>query len=102
MKLIIFGADGAILLPDSANATSWQGVLPDAQDYLIDVKSVAGVPVDYTLEVVLPPVAGGPPGQSRSTAERIEFEPGNPVAQLQGRVDPASSAATSSRWGRGR
>lgn len=88
VKLIIFGADGTILLPDSANATSWQGALPDAQDYLIDVKSVAGVPVDYSLEVVLPPVAGEPPGQSRSTAERIEFEPGNPVAQLQGRVDP--------------
>lgn len=88
VKLIIFGADGTILLPDSANATSWQGVLPDAQDYFIDVKSVAGVPVDYTLEVVLPPISGGPPGQSSNTAERIEFEPGNPVAQVQGRVDP--------------
>lgn len=91
VKLIIFGADGAVLLPDSANATSWQGLLPDTQDYFIDVKSVAGVPVNYTLEVVLPPVAGEQPGQSGDLTERIEFEPGNPAAQLQGRVDPGQS-----------
>ncbi|MCB0197489.1 MAG: hypothetical protein KDJ65_36420, partial [Anaerolineae bacterium] len=88
VKLIIFGADGNVLLPDSANATSWQGLLPDPQAYFIDVKSVAGVPVDYTLEVVLPPVAEEAPTQSGTTAERIVFEPGNPVAQVQGRVNP--------------
>jgi putative hemolysin len=53
--LVIWGADGTVLLSDHAGATTWVGLLPLTQDYYIDVKSVAQTPVDYTLEVVIPP-----------------------------------------------
>jgi len=57
--LVIWGADGTVLISDHADATSWVGPLPATQDYYIDVRSVAQSPVDYRLEVVIPPAASG-------------------------------------------
>jgi hypothetical protein len=53
--LIIWGEDGTVLISDHAGATTWTGELPFTQDYYIDVRSVAQVPVNYTLEVIIPP-----------------------------------------------
>ena len=58
--LVIWGADGTVLISDHADATTWTGVLPVTQDYYIDVRSVAQTPVDYTLEVIIPPATGAP------------------------------------------
>ena len=52
--LVIWGADGTVLISDHADATIWTGQLPSTQDYTIDVRSVAGYAVDYTLEVMIP------------------------------------------------
>lgn len=52
--LVIWGEDGTVLLSDHAGATEWTGELPFTQDYYIDVKSVAQVPINYTVEVVIP------------------------------------------------
>jgi hypothetical protein len=54
--LVIWGADGTVLLSDHAGATSWSGVLPGSQDYIIDVKSVGASPVNFTLQVTIPPL----------------------------------------------
>ena len=54
MTFVVFGQDGTILVPDSADATSWQGQLPATQDYFIDVQSTLPTPTNYTLEVVVP------------------------------------------------
>ena len=53
--LVIWGADGTVLISDHADATIWAGQLPSTQDYYIHVRSVAQAPVDYNLEVIIPP-----------------------------------------------
>jgi hypothetical protein len=57
--LSIWGADGIVLVSNHPAATSWRGELPATQDYYIEVQSVAQNPVDYTLEVIIPPASGG-------------------------------------------
>jgi putative hemolysin len=57
--LVIWGADGTVLISDHAGATSWVGLLPATQDYYIDVRSVDQAPIDYTLEVIIPPATSG-------------------------------------------
>ncbi len=55
--LIIYGQDGDVLISDHAGATVWSGDLPSTQDYFIDVRSVSQQPVDYTMDVEIPPLA---------------------------------------------
>jgi len=54
--LVIFGADGTVLLSDHAGATSWNGKVPSKQDYTIDVKNVGGGTLVFTLQVTVPPL----------------------------------------------
>ncbi len=54
--LVIWGADGTVLLSDHAGVTSWSGSLPASQDYIIDVKSFGTVPSNFTLQVTIPPL----------------------------------------------
>lgn len=53
--LIIYGADGNVLISDHAGATSWTGVLPTTQDYIIDTRSFQSTVVPFTLQVTIPP-----------------------------------------------
>jgi hypothetical protein len=78
--LVIWGADGTVLISDHADATTWVGQLPSTQGYYINVRSVAQAPVDYTLEVIIPPVASQPEPEPT----RIQFAPGATSAQVQG------------------
>ena len=52
--LVIYGADGTVLISDHASAMQWNGPLPKTQDYFIDVKPETGA-VSYTLQVTIPP-----------------------------------------------
>lgn len=54
VSLVIFGADGTVLISDHAGATHWSGRLPSKQDYFIDVKA-AGAGAGYSLTVSIPP-----------------------------------------------
>lgn len=53
--VVIFGADGSVLISDHATTPTWSGVLPTTQDYIIDLKPFAGMAADYTLTVTIPP-----------------------------------------------
>ncbi len=55
--LVIWGADGTVLISSHADALNWAGTLPFTQDYYIDVKSISAQPVAYTLEVTIPPTS---------------------------------------------
>jgi hypothetical protein len=61
--LVIWGLDGSELLSDSAGSTSWRGTLPLSQEYYIDVRSLSGESLDYTLGITIPsnpkPVGAG-------------------------------------------
>lgn len=60
--LVIWGDDGTVLISDHAGADNWTGILPATQDYYIDVKSAGQEPVNYTMEVVIPPTTGASEG----------------------------------------
>jgi len=72
--LVIWGMDGTVLISDHADATNWVGVLPLTQDYLIDVVSVAQVPVDYALEIIIPPATNGTDEQALPRIVPAEFQ----------------------------
>ena len=75
--LVIWGADGTVLISSHADALGWEGTLPFTQDYYIDVKSTGGLPTAYILEVIIPPA-------SSTSAQRVfpQVEP-FPFGEMQ-------------------
>ena len=53
--LVVWGADGEVLLSDHAEASSFHGVLPTTQDYFILVKGRPDGNTSYTVTVTIPP-----------------------------------------------
>jgi putative hemolysin len=53
--LVIYGADGTVLISDHAGATQWSGRVPKKQDYYIEVKAPAKSGAGYTMTVTIPP-----------------------------------------------
>ena len=78
--LIIYGADGNVLISDHASASTWSGVLPTTQDYFIDTRSVGNAVVPFTLTVTIPPLATVPP----VIPKHILFPPGGTSVTVQG------------------
>ena len=85
VTMAIWGADGTVLISDHAGATSWSGLLPLTQDYYIDVIAAAGIPANFTLQVVIPPMPGPMP---EPTTKRISFATGSISATEPGTVPP--------------
>lgn len=53
--LLVWGADGTVLLTDHAEASSFQGLLPTTQDYYIMVKGQPEGTTSYAMIVSIPP-----------------------------------------------
>ena len=53
--LVVFGADGTVLLSNRTGMMQWSGLLPKTQDYFIDVRPETGA-MSYTLQVTIPPL----------------------------------------------
>ena len=53
--LVVWGADGNVLLSDHAEASTFQGVLPTTQDYYILLKGRPDGNTSYTMTVNIPP-----------------------------------------------
>ena len=81
--LIVWGADGNVLMSDHAGATSFQGVLPTTQDYNIHVRNRPDGPTDYTMTVSIPAPTSG--------EKRIEFAPGATTATVTGHLNASAS-----------
>ncbi|HEX7588177.1 MAG TPA: hypothetical protein VF478_07675 [Anaerolineae bacterium] len=75
--LIIYGADGNVLISDHAGASTWSGQLTATQDYLIDTRSIGSAAVNFTLQVTIPPLSSEP------QPKRIAFPPGGTTAIQQ-------------------
>ena len=88
VDLVIFGADGTVLISDHADASSWSGVVPSTQDYYIDVRAIDGTSANYTLSVTIPPEPPSPPHPS---IQRIRFAPGTISATVTGQVVPGGN-----------
>jgi hypothetical protein len=54
--LVVWGADGDVLLSDHAEASSYQGALPRTQDYIIMVKGRPDGNTAYQMTVNIPPL----------------------------------------------
>jgi hypothetical protein len=79
--LVIWGADGTVLISDHAGATDWNGSLPMTQDYYIDVSSTGQAEADYTLGIGIPaPVQADP---NLTQTEVVEFKPTMPDGTAQ-------------------
>ena len=87
--LVIYGADGTVLISDHAGAAAWSGPLPSTQDYNISVRNVTDAAVAYNLTVTVPPAPAPQP-----TVRRITFAPGGTSATVYGNV----AANASDRW----
>jgi len=84
--LVIWGLDGTVLISDHAGTTSWEGELPYTQDYFIDVRSYDAEPVNYILEVIIPPPADTSAGQVYPMVE--PFDSNNMQIIVQTGVPP--------------
>jgi hypothetical protein len=82
--LDIFGITTGLLLSDSVKATNWTGILPQTQDYVIEVVPSDRQEVNYLLTVSVT----GTPGNPSSTGGNILFAPGTTAAVNQGTVQP--------------
>lgn len=71
--LVIWGLDGTVLISDHAETTFWSGTLPLSQDYYIDVRSLSGERLDYTLSVSIPPAPKPASGQVFPMIEPFGF-----------------------------
>lgn len=87
--LIVYGADGAVLLSDHAGAAFFRGVLPTTQDYHIDVRSVVDTSTDYTLSVIIAQRIAFAPGATSATASAT-----TPVNEMHNFVVRASAGQT--------
>ena len=53
--LVVWGADGTVLMSDHAEASHFKGTLPSNQRYYIQVKGRPDGQTDYKLKVTIPP-----------------------------------------------
>ncbi|MCI0474615.1 MAG: hypothetical protein L0Y55_00040 [Anaerolineales bacterium] len=90
--LIIWGAEGTVLISDHADAMQWNGHIPITQDYIISVNSYDGTAPSYTLQITVPPLA--PPTAPAPVAKRITFAPGAISATVNG----VTHAVDVDRW----
>jgi len=81
--LVIWGADGNVLLSDHAEVSSFQRVLPTTQDYFILVKGLPEGNTTYTMTVTIPATGAG--------SERIEFASEATSATVAGQLNSYES-----------
>ena len=94
--LDIYGlATGSTLLLASAKASTWTGVLPETQDYVIEVVPNNGQVVNYALTVSCTGVAVSAPSPAAtvvalppSNGGNLTFAPHTTAADVQGTIGP--------------
>ena len=82
--LDIFGISTGTLLWDSARANTWTGILPQTEQYVIEVVPANAQVVNYSLTVSVGPATGNPPAPQGD----IVIAPGSTAAVKQGVVNP--------------
>jgi heat shock protein HslJ len=81
--LVVWGADGDVLLSDHAESSTFQAVLHTTQDYYILVKGRPDGNTTYTMTVTISAIPIG--------AERIEFTSGSTSATVTGQLNAFDS-----------
>ncbi len=81
--LVVWGADGTVLLTDHAEASSFQSVLPTTQDYFIKVEGRPEGSTTYSMTVSIP--------SNSTTSERIEFASGSTSATVAAKLSASEA-----------
>jgi hypothetical protein len=88
----IYGLATGTLLEASSNVSSWTGILPQTQDYIIEVIPTGGQVVSYGLTVACtgtPATVYYPPSNpGNSGGGSIIFAPNTTAAVMQGTISP--------------
>ena len=85
--LDIFGMVSGTLLADAARANNWTGVLPQTQQYVVEVVPINGQVINYSLTVSC---TGTPVNNPNSTSDvgSVTIAPGSTAAVRHGTVGP--------------
>jgi heat shock protein HslJ len=86
--LVVWGADGTVLMSDHAEASQFSGVLPATQDYYILLKGRPDGSTDYSMTVTIPPLGSNQPTPA---PERIHFQTGATSATVTGHLQASGS-----------
>jgi hypothetical protein len=81
--LVVWGADGTVLLTDHAEVSSFQRVLPTTQDYFIKVEGRPEGTTTYSMTVSIPLMS--------TAAERIEFASESTSATVTGHLNASET-----------
>jgi hypothetical protein len=87
----IYGLSSGTLLDVSAGYNAWTGVLPQTQDYVIEVVPANNLVVNYSLTVSCTNTPGAtynPPVNPPYSGGNIVFEPGTTAAVMHGMIQP--------------
>jgi hypothetical protein len=74
LQLVIYGVDGTVLRSGMGEGSSFRGVLPASQDYLVSLRA-SDVPTNFTMSVIIP--------------QRISFQTGATSASVHNPSLPA-------------
>ena len=93
----IYGISTGTLVDASAGYTSWSGVLPQTQDYIIEVIPNNSQVVNFNLTVSCTGTPGNAyyPTGNPSTGGQLYFLPGETMAVVQGTIQPGQVATYS-------
>ena len=80
----IYGLSSGTLLSASEQVNNWTGVLPQTQDYIVEVVPVNNLVVNYSLTVS----CTGTPGSSYAPGGQLYIAPGQTEAVVQGNITP--------------
>jgi heat shock protein HslJ len=84
--LVVWGADGTVLLTDHAEVSHFSRTLPSTQDYYIQVEGRPDGKTDYSMQVTIPPLSSPTP-----TPQRIRFGSGDTSATESGHLAASGS-----------
>ena len=86
----IYGISSGTLVDPSAGYTSWSGVLPQTQDYIIEVVPTNSHVINFNLTVSCTGTPGNAysPSGNPSTGGQLYFLPGETMSVVQGTIQP--------------
>ena len=93
----IYGLSSGMLVDATAGYTSWSGVLPQTQDYIVEVVPTNNHVINYNLTVSCTGTPGNAysPSGNPSTGGQLYFLPGETMSVVQGTIQPGQIATYS-------
>lgn len=79
--LSVWGVDGTLLVPETIGITTWEGTMPSAQDYYLNVRNTSQQTIKYQMTMIMRPIV-------LPEATRIQFQPNTTGWYTPGEIAP--------------